>query len=81
MSYIIETNRPTDPAVVAQFKAALKATADRAVEYLNGDAYPVGTPAKSELVRYNFHQGAYVQRTVRLSVSDAVGPDGGTEVY
>jgi endoglucanase len=43
MSYIIEKTRPTDPTVVAQFKAALKATADKEIGYLNSNAYPVGT--------------------------------------
>ena len=43
-SYIIEKDRPTDPVVAAQFKNALKAAADRAIEYLEANAYPVGTP-------------------------------------
>ena len=42
---IIEKERPTDPAVVDRFKAAIKAAADREIGYLNGNAYPVGTPA------------------------------------
>jgi endoglucanase len=44
MSYIIETNRPTDPKVVDLFKTALRAAADREIGYLNGNAYPVGWP-------------------------------------
>ena len=32
-SYIIEKNRPTDPEVVARFKAAIKAAADKEIGY------------------------------------------------
>jgi endoglucanase len=59
MSYIIEKNRPTDPKVVELFKAALKATADREIGYLNGNAYPVGTPLSLSWWGSNTAQGQY----------------------
>jgi endoglucanase len=58
-SYLIEKERPTDPAVVTQFKAALKATADKAIEYLEGNAYPVGTPMSLRWWGSNTAQGQY----------------------
>ena len=58
-SYIIEKNRPTDPAVVEQFKAVLKAAADKAIEYLQGNAYPVGTPMNLRWWGSNTAQGQY----------------------
>jgi endoglucanase len=42
MSYVIATNRPTDPAIVAYFRSVLQQTADEEVGIVNGDAYPVG---------------------------------------
>lgn len=47
MSYIVATNRPTDPRVVSFFKSVLQAAADKEVGYLNGDAYPVGWPTNA----------------------------------
>ncbi len=58
-SYIIEKERPTDPAVVEQFKAALKGAADRAIEYMEGNAYPVGTPLNLRWWGSNVAQGQY----------------------
>jgi endoglucanase len=58
-SYIIEKERPTDPAVVDRFKAAIKAAADREISYLNGNAYPVGTPANLRWWGSNTAQGQY----------------------
>jgi len=58
-SYIIEKDRPTDPAVVEKFKSALKATADREIEYLEANAYPVGTPANLSWWGSNVAQGQY----------------------
>ena len=58
-SYIIEKNRPTDPVVVEQFKAALKTTADKAIEYLEANAYPVGTPLNLRWWGSNAAQGQY----------------------
>jgi endoglucanase len=58
-SYIIEKNRPTDPAVVEQFKTAIKAAADKAIEYLQGNAYPVGTPMNLRWWGSNTAQGQY----------------------
>jgi endoglucanase len=58
-SYIIEKTRPTDPAVVERFKAALKAAADQEIEYLNANAYPVGAPANLRWWGSNVAQGQY----------------------
>jgi endoglucanase len=58
-SYIIEKDRPTDPAVVEQFKTAIKAAADKAIEYLEGNAYPVGTPMNLRWWGSNTAQGQY----------------------
>jgi endoglucanase len=58
MSYIIETNRPTNPTVVQQFKTYLKAAADLEIGYVNSTAYPVGWPANiNPQTQYNFGQG------------------------
>ncbi len=63
MSYLLATNRPTNPAVVQQFKTALKDAADREIGYLNGDAYPVGWPTNINpaATRY-FNYGAYTSQ-------------------
>jgi len=58
-SYIIEKDRPTDPVVVEQFKTAIKAAADKAIEYLQGNAYPVGTPMSLRWWGSNTAQGQY----------------------
>ena len=58
-SYIIEKERPTDPAVVEQFKTAIKAAADKAIEYLQGNAYPVGTSMNLRWWGSNAAQGQY----------------------
>ncbi len=58
-SYIIEKTRPTDPQVVEQFKAAIKAAADKEIEYLNANAYPVGTPMNLSWWGSNVAQGQY----------------------
>ena len=58
-SYIIEKDRPTDPAVAEQFKAVIKAAADKAIEYLQGNAYPVGTPLNLRWWGSNTAQGQY----------------------
>jgi endoglucanase len=58
-SYIIEKTRPTDPKVVEQFKAAIKAAADKEIEYLNANAYPVGTPSNLSWWGSNVAQGQY----------------------
>jgi len=62
MSYLIETNRPTNPAVVQEFRRNLKAAADRALELLNGDAYPVGWPANVDPKTFNFQHGAFTSQ-------------------
>ena len=58
-SYIIEKDRPTDPAVVQQFRAALETTAHKAIGYLEGNAYPVGTPMNLRWWGSNAAQGQY----------------------
>ena len=58
-SYIIEKDRPTDPTVAEQFKAAIKAAADKAIEYLEANAYPVGTPLNLRWWGSNTAQGQY----------------------
>jgi endoglucanase len=58
-SYIIEKNRPTDPEVVANFKAAIKAAADKEIEYLGANAYPVGAPLNLKWWGSNTAQGQY----------------------
>ena len=59
MSYILATNQPTDPTIVAYFKTQLKAAADLEVGYVNGDAYPVGWPTNiNPFTSYNYGQGA-----------------------
>jgi hypothetical protein len=58
-SYILEKDRATDPAVVEQFKQALKKTADRSIEYLQRNAYPVGAPLNLRWWGSNAAQGQY----------------------
>jgi endoglucanase len=58
-SYIIEKDRPTDPEVVARFKAAIKAAADKEIGLLAGNAYPVGTPLNLSWWGSNSAQGQY----------------------
>jgi endoglucanase len=59
MSYIIETNRPTNPTIVAYFKTQLKAAADQQVNWTTNDAYPVGWPTSvNPFSSYNYGQGA-----------------------
>jgi endoglucanase len=58
-SYIVERQRPTDPAVVERFKSAIKAAADKAIDNLNANAYPVGTPMNLRWWGSNSSQGQY----------------------
>jgi endoglucanase len=58
-SYIVEKTRPTDPAVVERFKAAIKAAADKEIGYLGAHAYPVGTPMNLRWWGSNTAQGQY----------------------
>jgi endoglucanase len=58
MSYLLQTNRPTDPAAVSQFKSALKTTADKEIAWLNSNAYPFGWPPDTDFRKqYNYGQG------------------------
>ena len=58
-SYLLTKNRATDPAVTAVFTEALKQTADKELEYLAMNAYPVGTPATLRWWGSNVAQGQY----------------------
>ena len=58
-SYIVAKDRPTDLAVVALFKAAIKGAADKEIGYLAGNAYPVGTPMNLRWWGSNSAQGQY----------------------
>ncbi len=58
-SYVIEGSRPKDPAVVERFKAAIRAAADRQIELLNANGYPVGTPMNLRWWGSNAAQGQY----------------------
>ena len=58
MSYLLETNRPTDPKVVSELKGALKATADKEIGWLNRNAYPYGWETNVNFrQQYNYGQG------------------------
>ena len=57
MSYIIATNRPTDPTIVAYFKTYLKQAADNQVNWTTKGAYPVGWPTNITAASHNFNQG------------------------
>jgi hypothetical protein len=57
MSYIIETNRPTNPSTVQQLKTNLKSTADTGLAYISSSAYPVGWPTNVNVSSHNFNQG------------------------
>jgi endoglucanase len=58
MSYLLQTNRPTDPAAVRQLKAALQATAEKEIAWLNSNAYPFGwAPDTDFRKQYNYGQG------------------------
>ncbi|HVU08550.1 MAG TPA: glycoside hydrolase family 9 protein [Verrucomicrobiae bacterium] len=59
MSYILATNRPTDPNVVAYFKTQLQAAADHEVNWVNIGTYPSGWPASVNPTSYNFSQGYF----------------------
>ena len=58
-SYLLAKDRPTDPTVKTIFTQALKQTADRELEYLAMNAYPVGTPATLRWWGSNTAQGQY----------------------
>jgi len=59
VSYILDKTRPSDPAIVKEFEAALKLTADQQIEYLAAHAYPVGTPQNLSWWGSNVAQGQY----------------------
>ena len=58
-SYLLAKDRATDPAVTAVFTEALKQTADKELEYLAMNAYPVGTPMTLRWWGSNTAQGQY----------------------
>jgi len=59
MSYILATNQPTDPALVAYFESLLQQAADQEVGYVTNDAYPVGWPANYNPYTQNNFQPAF----------------------
>ncbi len=58
-SYVLEKTRPTDPAVVEKFRAAIQAAADKEIGYLAAHAYPVGAPLNLRWWGSNVGQGQY----------------------
>ncbi len=58
-SYVIAKDRPTDASVVKIFKEALQTTADKQLEYLEGNSYPLGTPLDLRWWGSNVAQGQY----------------------
>ena len=63
MSYILATNRPTDPTVVAYFKSLLQQAADKEVGYVTNDAYPCGWPANvNPYTTHNWWSGAFTSQ-------------------
>jgi len=59
VSYIVEKNRPTDPAVVDYFKAAIKDAADVNMAELANYAYPVGNNPDGTSWGHNVMQPFY----------------------
>ena len=58
-SYILAKNRDTDPKVRSIFIDALKQTADKELDILAQNAYPVGTPENLRWWGSNVAQGQY----------------------
>jgi endoglucanase len=58
-SYIIEKDVPTDPAIVAYFKAAIQAAADSNIAELTKHAYPVGNNSARGGWGHNVRQPQY----------------------
>ena len=58
-SYLLTKDRETDPEVVSIFKEALRRTADKELGFLEGNAYPVGTPMNLRWWGSNVAQGQY----------------------
>ena len=59
MSYILEKNVPTDPAIVASFKAAIKAAADANIAELRAHAFPIGNDPANGGWGHNVRQTQY----------------------
>jgi endoglucanase len=63
MSYIIATNQPTDPTIVAYFKSLLQQAANEEVGFVNGDAYPVGWPTNANpYTQNNYTKGPFTSQ-------------------
>ncbi|MGA3268410.1 MAG: glycoside hydrolase family 9 protein [Verrucomicrobiota bacterium] len=63
MSYLLATNRPTDPTVVAYFKSVLQQAADKEVGYVTNDAYPCGWPTNANpYTQYSYFSGAFTSQ-------------------
>jgi endoglucanase len=59
MSYILAKDVPTDPAIVAAFKKAIKETADANIAEMGGHTYPVGNNPASGGWGHNVRQPQY----------------------
>ncbi len=63
MSYILATNQPTDPKVVAFFKTNLTIAANRQIGFLTNDAYPCGWPTNENPYTQNsYFSGAFTSQ-------------------
>ncbi len=63
MSYLLATNQPTDPTVVAYFKSLLQQAADKQAGYVTNDAYPCGWPTnENPYTQNNFFSGAFTSQ-------------------
>jgi hypothetical protein len=82
MSYLLQSSRPTDPAVVSQLKAALQTAADKQIKWLNSNAYPFGWgPGIDFRKQYNYGPGLrHGSGTTRFPMSHAVGGFEGPEI-
>lgn len=63
-SYIVEKTRPTDAAVVARFKKAIKDAADRDISVLRSRAYPIGNNPVGSAWGHNVRQPQYACASV-----------------
>ena len=57
MSYVLATNRPTNPTVVAYLKSVVQQAADKEVGYVTNDAYPSGWPTNINPYTVPYTQG------------------------
>lgn len=63
MSYVVATNRYTNPSIVSYFKTQLQMAADQEVGYVTNDAYPNGWPTNANPYSVNhFFSGAFTSQ-------------------